>query len=279
LPPVVTAFKPSGVITLTTDFGHKGPFAAVMKGVILQRFRQACIIDLAHDIPAYWPAEAGFWIARSYHWFPSGTVHVAIVDPGVGTGRQIIIAEHDGHVFMAPDNGLLASMLESSTDAAVHVLQSATLEKLNLPEPSLTFHGRDIFAPIAAEFAAGRLRPADVGAKTEQWTPAWLDEPEVSAGRVRGVVVTVDAFGNLISNIDRTLIEDFPEPVATIAGHSIGLRPTYGMVPPGEYLALINSFGVLEIARAEGSAAAGLGTDRGAPITVHNSPNKGHPRP
>lgn len=272
---MTSAFKPSGVITLTTDFGHKGPFAAVMKGVILQRFRQACVIDLAHDIPAYWPAEAGFWIARSYRWFPSGTVHVAIVDPGVGTGRQIIIVEHDGHVFMAPDNGLLASMLASSTDATVHVLQSATLAKLDLPEPSLTFHGRDIFAPIAAEFAAGRLRPSDVGTRTEQWTPAWLDEPEVSAGRIRGVVVTVDAFGNLISNIDRTLIEDFPEPVATIAGHSIGLQPTYGLVPPGEYLALINSFGVLEIARAEGSAAAGLGTDRGAPITVHNSPKKG----
>lgn len=271
------AFRPSGVITLTTDFGHKGPFAAVMKGVILQRFREAAILDLAHDIPAYWPAEAGFWIARSYRWFPAGTVHVAIVDPGVGTGRQIIIAEHDGHVFMAPDNGLLGSMLASANDATVYVLQLATLEKLDLPEPSLTFHGRDIFAPIAAEFAAGRLQPADVGATTDQWTPSWLDEPEVSAGRVAGVIVTVDAFGNLISNIDRTLVQSFQEPVVTIAGHSIRLKPTYGMVPPGEYLALINSFGVLEVARAEGSAAAGLGTDRGAPITVH-SPTKGHPR-
>ncbi len=269
--------RPSGIITLTTDFGHKGPFAAVMKGVILQRFGQARVIDLAHDIPAYWPAEAGFWIARSYHWFPSGTVHVAIVDPGVGTGRQIIIAEHDGHVFMAPDNGLLASMLTSATDVAVYVLQLAALRKLNLAEPSLTFHGRDIFAPIAAEFAAGRLRPADLGTKTDQWTPAWLEEPEVIAGRVTGVIVTADAFGNLISNIDRRLVEQFPEPVATIAGHSVRLQPTYGSVPPGEYLALINSFGVLEIARAEGSAAAGLGTDRGAPITVHNSSGEGHP--
>lgn len=263
--------RPSGIITLTTDFGHKGPFAAIMKGVILQRFRQARVIDLAHDIPAYWPAEAGFWIAHSYHWFPSGTVHVAIVDPGVGTGRQIIIAEHDGHVFMAPDNGLLASMLTSATDAAVYVLQLATLRKLELAEPSLTFHGRDIFAPIAAEFAAGRLRPSDIGTKTDQWTPAWLEEPEVSAGRVSGVIVTADAFGNLISNIDQRLVEQFAEPVATIAGHTVGLQPTYGSVPPGEYLALINSFGVLEVARAEGSAAAGLGTDRGAPITVQNS--------
>ena len=99
--------KWSGVITMTTDFGHKGPFAAVMTGVIIKRFPAARIIDLAHDIPAHWPPEAGFWISRSYGYFPEGTVHIAIVDPGVGTERDIIVAVRDGHVFMAPDNGLL----------------------------------------------------------------------------------------------------------------------------------------------------------------------------
>jgi hypothetical protein len=260
--------KPSGVVTLTTDFGHKGPFAAVMKGVILDRFRDACIVDLAHDIPAYWPHEAGFWISRSYRYFPAGTVHIAIVDPGVGTGRDIIMVEYDSHIFMAPDNGLLASMLNAADEAVVYQLQRASLGRLNIPEPSLTFHGRDIFAPVAAEFAAGRLTPRDLGNRTSQWTPPWIDEPDVTPGRVTGIIVTVDAFGNLISNIDQALLRPFESPVVTFAGHRLDLKSTYGNVLPGDYLALVNSFGVLEVARAEGSAAAGLGSERGAPITV-----------
>ncbi|MDH3860759.1 MAG: SAM-dependent chlorinase/fluorinase, partial [Gammaproteobacteria bacterium] len=148
--------QPSGVITITTDFGHKGPFAAVMKGVILGHFPAARIIDLAHDIPAQWPPEAGFWVSRSYQWFPEGTVHLAIVDPGVGTERDILLAECDGHVFMAPDNGLLAQLFESCAKPRIYKLDNSKLDSLNLPAPSATFHGRDIFAPIAAELAAGR---------------------------------------------------------------------------------------------------------------------------
>ena len=110
--------KPSGVITITTDFGHKGPFAGVMKGVILSRFADAKVVDLAHDIPAQWPPEAGFWVSRSYAWFPHGTVHLAIVDPGVGTERDILIAEVDGHVFIAPDNGLLGQLLDTAESSS-----------------------------------------------------------------------------------------------------------------------------------------------------------------
>jgi hypothetical protein len=239
-----------------------------MKGVILQRFRNACIVDLAHDIPAYWPHEAGFWISRSYHYFPAGTVHIAIVDPGVGTGREIIVLEHDNHIFMAPDNGLLGSMLNAANGAIVYQLRQAALSRLNIPEPSPTFHGRDIFAPVAAEFAAGRMAPSDLGTPTSQWTPAWIEEPNVSPDRVTGVIITVDAFGNLISNIDQSLLRPFKSPVINLAGHCFDLKSTYGNARPGDYLALINSFGVLEIARAEGSAAVGLGSERGAPIVV-----------
>lgn len=259
---------PSGVITLTTDFGHKGPFAAVMKGVILKRFRNACIVDLVHDIPAYWPHEAGFWISRGYHYFPAGTVHVAIVDPGVGTGREIIVVEHDQHIFMAPDNGLLAAMLNSASGAIVYQLQMSELNRLGIAEPSLTFHGRDIFAPVAAEFASGRMVPGDLGTRTGQWTPAWTDEPTVTEQKVTGSIITVDAFGNLISNIDQSLLLTFKSPLVCFAGHRFEIKPTYGSVQPGKYLALINSFGVVEVARAEGSAAAGLGAERGAPIAV-----------
>ena len=262
--------RPSGVITFTTDFGHKGPFAAVMKGVILGRFPDAKIVDLAHDIPAQWPPEAGFWVSRSYSWFPAGTVHLAIVDPGVGTERDIIIVVCDGHVFMAPDNGLLAQLIDRDADAAVYKLETSKLVLLDLPTPSATFHGRDIFAPVAAALAAGKVRVDEIAIPTQDWTPGWIDDPEVGAGRVTGVVVTVDTFGNLISNIDAHLVAGFAEPVAEIAGHAIRMHSTYGRASPGEYLALINSFGVVEIARAEGNAADGLSCARGAPLVMRD---------
>lgn len=258
----------SGVITITTDFGHKGPFTAVMKGVILGRFPDAKIIDLTHDIPAQWPPEAGFWVSRAYPYFPRGTVHLAIVDPGVGTERDILIVEHDHHYFMAPDNGLLARMLDNAENPLVFKLDPDALCRLNISPPSMTFHGRDIFAPIAAELAAGKTSPVAIGKATCEWVPAWLEDPEVSAERISGVIVTVDTFGNLISNIDEALLEGRENATVHIAGHDISMLPTYGRAKPGDYLALINSFGVLEVARAEGNAADGLGVERGAPLTV-----------
>ena len=107
-------FQPSGVITLATDFGHKGPFVASMKGVVLTHFPDARIIDLTHEVIAHWPAEAGFWLERSYRYFPKGTVHMAVVDPGVGTDRDIIAAKLGGHLFLAPDNGLLTPTRKKS---------------------------------------------------------------------------------------------------------------------------------------------------------------------
>lgn len=264
----VSRFNPSGVITITTDFGHKGPFVGVMKGVIADRYRQAVVIDLTHEIPAHWPPEAGFWLARAWRYFPAGSVHLAIVDPGVGTERDILVAELGDHVFMAPDNGLLAPLLNGADDAVVHALNTDGLEALKLPAASLTFHGRDIFAPLAAELAAGRIQPADLGPRIRDWTPGWLDDPVITPDRVSGVVVTVDAFGNLITNIEAEMLEGLASPRVQLAGHTFELLATYGRTRPGAYLALINSFGVLEIARAEGNAAEGLGSDRGAPVLV-----------
>jgi len=260
--------KPSGIITVTTDFGHKGPFVAVMTGVILGRLPNARVIDLAHDIPAQWPPEAGFWVRRAYRYFPAGSVHLAIVDPGVGTERDILLFEHDGHTFLAPDNGLLARLLDDARGVDVYHLDMDAIGRLGLGEPSATFHGRDIFAPVAAEIAAGRETPASLGKRTADWTPAWLDDPEVSAGKVVGSVVTVDTFGNLISNIDAELIAAFERPVAHVGGHDVEMLQTYGRASPGDYLALVNSFGVVEIAKAEGNAAEGLSLERGAPLTI-----------
>ncbi len=263
----------SGVITMTTDFGHKGPFAAVMHGVIISRFPQATVIDLAHDIPPQWPPEAGFWICRSYRFFPRGTVHMGIVDPGVGTERDILVVEHDGHVFLAPDNGLLAPILDRCEACDVWKLNIGHLESLELATPSNTFHGRDILAPVAAELAAGRLSITAIGEPVNSWTPGWLDDPEVSNGKITGTVITIDAFGNLISNIDASLVTEFREPVAQVAGHEVPMLTTYGRAKPGDYLSLVNSFDVIEIAKSEGNASESLGIERGAPIVITDGAN------
>jgi S-adenosylmethionine hydrolase len=264
-------FKPCGVITITTDFGHQGPFVATMKGQILSHSPAARIIDVTHEVPVYWPAEAGFWLARAFRYFPLGSVHVAVVDPGVGTTRDIIAVVAAGHAFLAPDNGLLAPILARTPDAHARCLDLARLQaKLSLPTPSATFHGRDIFAPIAAELAAGRVTFEELGSITCEWIPAWVDDPMESPGQVSGVVITIDHFGNLITNIDGDLIRTFGAPVVRTGGHSFPVRRTYGDVQPGDYLALVNSFGVVEIARAEQSAAEGLGLGRGAPVVITN---------
>jgi len=265
-------FVASGVITITTDFGHQGPFVATMKGRILSGLPDARIIDVTHEVPVYWPAEAGFWLARAFEYFPAGTVHVAVVDPGVGTKRDIIAVQADEHVFLAPDNGLLAPIVARAKTATVHKLDvDAARQRFKLAAPSATFHGRDIFAPIAAELAAGRVAIADLGPSTIDIVPSWVDDPAVTPGQVAGVVITIDHFGNLITNIDAALIRDFARPVVRTAGYSFALRRTYGDVRPGDYLALINSFGVVEVARAEQSAAEGLGLGRGAPVSVAES--------
>lgn len=258
------------IITLTTDFGLKGPFVGVMKGAILARLPDAQIVDLTHDIPAHWPIEAGFWLARSYRYFPAGTVHVAVVDPGVGTARSIIAGEHDGHVFIGPDNGLLQPVL-GSTPARCHRLGESWRQKQGWPGPSHTFHGRDIFAPLAAELAAGRVRLDDIGPPAGELIPSLQDEPVAGTHEIRGTVIAIDNFGNLITNIDSALVAGYRKPEVLAGGRRLALVRTYGEARPGEFLALINSFGVLEIARAEGSAAESLGLGRGAPVLVLNA--------
>lgn len=260
----------AAVITLTTDFGSKGPFVGVMKGAILSRCPEARIVDLTHEIPAHWPIEAGFWLARSYRYFPAGTVHVAVVDPGVGTARSIVAGERDGHLFLGPDNGLLAPIL-GTTPARCHRLNEGWRQQQGWPNPSSTFHGRDILAPLAAELAAGRLKIGDIGPPAGDLVPSLQEEPEASAHEVRGTVIAIDTFGNLITNIDGALVAAFRKPDILAGGHRLALRRTYGEATPGECLALINSFGVLEIARAEGSAAEALGLGRGAPVLVLNA--------
>src|SRR5487761_1701947 len=268
--------RPSGVITITTDFGHQGPFVGVMKGRMLGRLPTARIIDLTHEIVVHWPAEAGFWLARAFEYFPPGTVHVAVVDPGVGTSRDIIIVSAAEHLFVAPDNGLLAPLVARHPGAGIVRLRPEGLARIGVHHASATFHGRDIFAPIGAELAAGRGAggcPPGVWGEAvaaDSLVPSWIDEPAVEHASVSGLIMTIDHFGNLISNIDAALIERFRLPLVHAGNHAFPLLRTYGDTRPGQYLALINSFGVLEIARAQQSAAEGLGLSRGAPVTVRD---------
>ena len=268
MPDRPSTFAASGVVTLTTDFGLKDPFVGVMKGQLAAGFPAVRIIDLTHEIPAHWPAEAGFWLARSYRYFPAGTVHVAVVDPGVGSAREIAAIEADGHLFLAPDNGLLAPVADAASNVTLRHVAPDTLARLGIHAPSATFHGRDIFAPLAAALAAGRLQPAGLGPPVGELVPGWIEEPQVTAGQVNGTVVTVDHFGNLITNIEPRHLRGMAHPVIRVAGRELALRRTYSDVRPGEYLALVNSFGVVEIAQAERSAAEDLGLARGAPVVV-----------
>jgi S-adenosylmethionine hydrolase len=261
-------FEPSGIITLTTDFGTRDPFVGVIKGRILAHLPAARIVDLTHEITAFGPAEAGFWLSRSFAYFPPGTIHAAVVDPGVGTDRAIVILRAADHLFLAPDNGLLAPILTRHPQALLYRLDHGCLARFGLAAPSASFHGRDIFAPLAAQLAAGRCAPEELGPPLAALVPASVQEPQVDAGRVRGVVITIDRFGNLITNIDAAHLERFTAPQVCIATHRFAVHRTYGDAAPGEYLALVNAFGVLEVARAAGDAAAGLGTGRGAPVRV-----------
>jgi S-adenosyl-L-methionine hydrolase (adenosine-forming) len=269
----MSAFRPSGVVTLTTDFGLEDPFVGVMKGRILARFPAARLVDLTHAIPPQRPAEAGFWLARCFEYFPPGTVHVAVVDPGVGTDRAIVCAEACGHALIAPDNGLLAPVVARSAQAQIYELAASTLEAAGIRAVSATFHGRDIFAPIAAELAAGRLAPASLGEQRPRLAQAPSAPCAGEAGQpVSGRVVTIDHFGNLITDIDSERLAGLRDPHVTIAGHIVPYRRTYGEARRGELLALMNAFDALEIAEAQGSAAATLRVERGAPVLVWSSP-------
>lgn len=279
-----STFHPSGVITLTTDFGLADPFVGVMKGRILSRFSGARIVDLTHAVPAHEPRVAGFWLSRCFEYFPPGTVHVAVVDPGVGTDRGIVCLLALGHALLAPDNGLLELSRARDPDSQVVRLSPATLPELGIHRVSSTFHGRDIFAPVAAELAAGRCSPEALGASVPSLAMVPADERrregdkrprEDEAGPIKGgaapisgSVVTIDHFGNLITDIDAAQLKRVRRPRVRIAGRTLHVRRTYGEARRGDLLALVNSFDVLEVAQAEGNAAAELAAESGTAVVV-----------
>jgi S-adenosylmethionine hydrolase len=242
----------SGVVTLLTDFGLEDPFVGVVHGVILTRCPHARIVDLCHGIAPHDVREAAFWVSRCARYFPPLTVHVVVVDPGVGTDRHAIAVQTGDHVFVGPDNGVLTGIFTGGD--VVHRIDE---DRFALTDKSRTFHGRDVFAPVAAELASGRVRVPEVGPVAH---PMKLD---LTPGRV----ATIDRFGNLITDIEASPATLHVE----IAGVSVPVADTYGEVPRGELVALLGSFGTLEIAVREGSAAERLGVGRGEPVSAREA--------
>jgi S-adenosylmethionine hydrolase len=265
----MAAFRANGLITLTTDFGSREPFVGIMKGVMLATASQLRFVDMAHEVSAFQPIEAGFWLSRALKYFPAGTLHMAVVDPGVGTPRDLIVALSGEQALLAPDNGLLAPLAARGKIDRIIRVDLNQLVKFGVSDVSATFHGRDVFAPLAAAIASGRCAPVDLGPEISALSSTgW---PKITAradGGVAGVIVAVDRFGNLISNIESSAVVALTTPSVLIGDLALPLRRTYGDASAGDYLGLINSFDVLEVARARGNAAAGLNLAVGAPISA-----------
>ncbi|MSV34701.1 MAG: hypothetical protein EXQ47_03780 [Bryobacterales bacterium] len=258
---------PNPLITLTTDFGLSDQFAGVMKGVISGIAPSARVIDISHDIAVYNVAEAAFVIAEAWPYFPKGTIHVVVVDPGVGTLRRPLLAEAGGHFFIAPDNGVLSMVF----DAAPHKVRVISNPKLMRGEISRTFHGRDVFAPAAAHLAKG-VKPVAFGKRLTGYVRVWLSKPSKNGkSKWRGTILKVDRFGNLITNFAAKEFEGVKtRPFELRAGtkriHRLALN--YAEAGEGELFAIIGSSGYLEIATNQSSAASLIGCSAGAPVEL-----------
>jgi S-adenosylmethionine hydrolase len=265
------------LITLLTDFGLQDEYVGVLKGVILSNNPRAAIVDISHGIDAHDIAAATYALKSSYGFFPEGSVHVAIVDPGVGTERAIIAAQCNRHLFLAPDNGLLVSILRDGSSTTIYRVEN---EELFRHPVSRTFHGRDIFAPVAAHLSMGLdLKVLGPSVGMDQVQSLTINGPrflraKAFEGRVVGLegrVVAIDRFGNLITNIHCDDMAKLDSRVVTIdiGNHSIaGMVENYAQSRSKSPVAIIGSRGCLEIAINSGNAARTLNMAKGEIVRV-----------
>jgi S-adenosyl-L-methionine hydrolase (adenosine-forming) len=258
---------PRPIVTLTTDFGLSDHFTGTMKGVILSICPTAEIVDITHQIGAFEIAEAAFVVSQAYRYFPKRTVHLVVIDPGVGTARRPIVAEAGGHVFVAPDNGVLSMVYAREK----HKVRAVTSDKHFLKPVSRTFHGRDIFAPTAAQLAKG-ARPAAFGRLIQDYCRLRFAEPTQIGKRVwQGTVLKVDHFGNLILNLYAAAFTGLEtKPFQLLCGQTTitHLTATFAEGAPGEPLLVVGSSGYLEVVVNQGSAAKILGCAAGSPVDL-----------
>ena len=251
--------KRSGIVTLLTDFGLHDPYVAMMKGVILSLNPKASIVDVTHEVGPGDITTAAQMVLETFPWFPEGTIHVAVVDPGVGTGRRPIVLAARSHFFVGPDNGIFWPIIDLDQHCEiVHITNTGFF----LPHVSRTFHGRDIFAPVAAHLARG-ADPVEVGEAVNDPVRLSIPRPSRKGQALHGHVIRVDRFGNLITDIHRRKIEEFGEggPLLVRVGGVVigGVLETYADAGKGELLCLFGSSGYLEIAVNLGRASDRLG--------------------
>jgi S-adenosyl-L-methionine hydrolase (adenosine-forming) len=255
------------IITLTTDFGLADHYVGAMKGVILGIHSPCHIVDISHEVAPFEIADGAFTVAQAYRYFPKGSIHVVVVDPGVGTARRPILVEAAGQYFIGPDNGVFSMIYDSGK----HRVREITNQRVFLPEVSRTFHGRDIFTPAAAHLASG-VKPATYGKIVNDYIQLSLMKPQQTARRVwSGAVLKVDRFGNLITNLH---VDQFPDVRTRDFELSVGLRRIYGLAStfgdclPGEPCVIVGSSGYLEVVVNQASAAKALGCGSGSPLEL-----------
>lgn len=261
------------IVALLTDFGSQDHYVGAVKGAILSACREASLVDIAHDVPPHDVAEGGWALSAAYRAFPPGTVFLAVVDPGVGSERRGLALEASGYRFVGPDNGLFSLILSEHPRAQIHHITNAGLFR---HEVSATFHGRDVFGPVAGHLAAG-LPIQDVGPAIDD-PVRFPEQPlrQLSPREWQASVTHVDRFGNLTTNLSRQALDEIlqivsgdpTQVVVVVEGIVLPLVRTYAELPEGEGCALLGSAGKLEVAVRKGNASRVLGAGRGAPIRV-----------
>lgn len=261
------------VVTLTTDFGTADHLVASMRGVILKINPEVHIVDITHNVMPYDILDAAVTLSQCYKYYPSRTIHIVVIDPGVGTQRRPLLVSGDTHYFIAPDNGVLSPIYEKEERLTVRHI---TAEHYFHTPISNTFHGRDIFAPCAAWLAKNGA-PSSFGSEITDYVRFAMPKAKINGNMVKGVVMKVDNFGNLVTNISA---EDVPQLLSSAAQCKITIAAkdgakdiskfvnTYAQGAQGEPIALIGSGGYLEICIAKSSAARTLGATRGAEVTI-----------
>ncbi len=258
------------VITLTTDFGTGDWFVGTMKGVIASLAPRTTVIDLTHGLPAGDIRAGAFALAASHRFFPKGTVHVVVVDPGVGSTRKAIAVQTAKAVFVGPDNGVLSWALTGEKVRAIHGLEH---EAYFLQPVSRTFHGRDVFAPVAAHLSRG-VPIRKLGPVLKEFVRLEWPEPRVRRGGIEGEVVYIDRFGNAITNLAGRLVEGCGRGSCEVYARrrwNCPLRAFYQAVPARRPVALVGSSGFLEVAINGGSAEMALGVRIGTCVVIHIS--------
>ena len=270
---------PPRIITLTTDFGTSDAYVGVMKGVILGINPNAQVVDITHAVPPQDIHEAAFLIHAAYRYFPTDTIHVIVVDPGVGSDRRAIVCQTEQALFVCPDNGILTYLLHEIENDGKQLENIVAIQNpvYCLPEVSQTFHGRDIFAPVAAHLSRG-VPLAEMGPSVRDLVRLPIPTLEISDDKLTGEIIKIDSFGNAISNIPESLLtclqggsaaEIYDCEIRVGSVKLKGLNRSYADSEIGAPLAIIGSSGVLEIAVNGGSAAVIFGLKRGDTVTIH----------